>query len=263
MDVARTRAHNASIRLEPDLKVGISLQISHSQILIRTFHPSEQHSKMTDTIDQLLYFKNKLELSISQLSEERDNLRRKIALKQSETKEIQEKKEEDSQKLIELRLEQLEFNRRADMYQAYVGEISDMVNRIDTKVKDKVQIKDFERDVLKSINSFDSAMEYFRDDSLQMELMRKGNSVRERRVELTTVENEQKEMLRKIEERKREKERQEMAEKQRLKEIEEQEKQERLVKSRPTFKKVPSPIEPQETRLPELLEGSLSQFMRW
>lgn len=230
-------------------------------------------------LEQLLDLKSSLEQNIVQLNEEFEILKSKIALKREDKKHVHAKKAEDAQRLIQLRVSQLGLNAEAQMYHAYVAGINDLATEVDLKVKNQVQIKDFEEKVMQHINSFDGAMEFFREDSLQMELMKKANNVREQRVEFTRVENEHKQMQRMIEERKREKERNKLAEQQRLRELEEKEKRERFLKSRANFKKSQSPSPPanqrqdpppppppvprQEVKLPEIIGGSLSQFMRW
>lgn len=231
---------------------------------------------MANEIEQFLEIKTKLEQSISKLTEKHNDLRDKIAHKQEARLAIECEKKESTQKLYQLKLARVERKQKAEAYQALAGHLEEWAKKAEDKIREEVRISEFESDVSKLIEDYDGAMEYYRDDSLNMELMKRSNAVREKRVEYTQAENEYKETLRKIEEAKREKERQLMAEQQRQRELEEQEKREKFLKSRAAIRRSPSPslppppsaplIKAQEaaTKLPEqLFDGGLSQFMRW
>lgn len=186
-----------------------------------------------EAISDLLGIKSKLEESISHLHDEKENIRKKILSIKEQKDMFRKIKAEELQKLYKLKIELVDSNKRLQDDSNHVLAVNQTVTNLEQSIHDQVKLVDFEKKIMEMQSSLEGAINFYNEDSLQMELMKRVNNVREQRVAYTKAETDHKELLKRIEDEKREKERikQAQLEKERLEEEEIKRQEESKIKA--------------------------------
>jgi len=164
-------------------------------------------SQQEGAISELLDIKSRLERNCNDLMEEKSSVMQSIGTIKERKVEVRKKKATERQKLYKLRMMLADVGKQVEMKAKYIQKANSDVIEHEQKIRDIMQIKEFEQGILKTVSQIESAVNFYSEDSLQMEIIKRTNRVRELRVEYTKVENEYKDLLRRIEEKKRERER--------------------------------------------------------
>lgn len=186
-----------------------------------------------DAISDLLGIKSKLEESLSQLNDEKESIRRKILSIKEEKDMFRKIKAEELQKLYKLKIELVDANKKLQDDSKHVLSINQTIANLEQSIHDQVKLVDFEKKIMEMQSSLEGAINFYNEDSLQMELVKRINNVREQRLAYTKAETDYKEMLKRIEDEKLEKERikQAQLEKERLEEEERKRQEESKIKA--------------------------------
>lgn len=172
-------------------------------------------------LNELLNGKSALEESCAKLREEKEAIRQQILRVRKEKADYRKQRVDLYRQLNNLKIDVIDMEKRVQFGRDYVDNVNECLRMTEESIKDNVRLKELEARVMKLKQSMSSAMNFYSSENLQMELMKRTNNVREKRVEYTKKESEYNEILRKIEEQKREKERAQLAEQERARQEEE------------------------------------------
>lgn len=128
------------------------------------------------------------------------------------------------QRLIEARLDSLSAKRRVKNLACHVEWQKQENEFCDKDVQEQMMMASFAASIEKLRSSIESALNFYSEDSLQMELMKRNNANRDMRVELTRITNEIQQKKKELEAELEEKKRIKQAEIERLKQEEERKK---------------------------------------
>lgn len=174
-----------------------------------------------DRLACLLETKAKLKQNISNLNGEIANIKRNISRVKNEKTQVQNSQLDLVLKENKLTMSIYELNLEINSLLKRNQWLNDFNKRYQVSIEENTSLLAFEKEMMLIKERIESAMAFYTDESLQMELMKRSSAIREKRVELTSVESEYKELERKIQERQREKERQKQLELERLRQEEE------------------------------------------
>lgn len=160
-----------------------------------------------DTVQDVLSIKAQLEENLNQLQDEKENIKKKLYSIREQKEIIRSKNAEDLGKLYKLKLELAGANKRLEDEGKNVLGINQTVAKIEENINDQMRLTQFESKIVDIQVSLEGAINYYSEDSLQMELMKRTNNVREQRVAYTKAESDYNDLLKRIEDQKREKER--------------------------------------------------------
>jgi hypothetical protein len=167
----------------------------------------EMDNEATAAIGELTNLKAKIEQESSELIEERLRLLERLKLIRQEKESQRAKNAELYQKLVRVRLESLAAKRRVQSLACHVEWQKQTNQSSNNRVLEELAMARYSESVEKLRDSIESALNFYNEDSLQMELVKRNNANRDIRVELTRIVNEieqrKKEIEAEIEEKKR------------------------------------------------------------
>lgn len=174
-----------------------------------------------DVVQDLISIKSKLESSLGTLKAERESLRAKINFVKDMKEQMRKKKAAELLELYKLKVSRIDADKRVSNQLNHIKSLKKVVDNVVNGINSKVSLSDHEIVSKQTRVSIEFILNYYNEDALQMELMKRTNNVRERRVEYTKVESDYNDLKRKIEEEKRQKEREKIREQEKAREEEE------------------------------------------
>lgn len=178
-----------------------------------------------EVVSDLLNIKSKLEDSLNELQDEKENLKKKILTLKEQKEILRKEKNEELQKLFNLKLDLADVEKQVQDNHDHVLKMGQTIDDIGKNIHSLMQLEDFKEKTMKLQSSYESAIGFYSEESLQMELLKRTANVREQRVAYTKAESDYNDMIRRIEEEKREKERIRLAQLERERQEEEYRKQ--------------------------------------
>jgi len=190
----------------------------------------EQATGETGPMTELFNLKSGLEENISQLHQEIVSLKERISFIKEEKELARKSQATQFQKHYQLKIELVDAQRELDTFVKSVEEVRQMVKESENSIWDIVALRPFDENINCLRASIEGAINFYSEESLKLELVKRTNTNRERRVELTRLSTEYDNKLKEIEEAKRELERRKKLELE--KERQQQEMRERLEQER-------------------------------
>lgn len=187
-----------------------------------------------EEISEIFKIKSLIEKNLNDIDVEKSLVRKQISTICENIEQIKQKARDEVIKIHQLKVKLAEENKLTDRYVTYVDEKRKDLQNLERSIHDQMGLRDFEAHTFMMADSVESAINFYSEETLQIELAKRKNGVREKRVEYTKLESEYNDMIRKLEEEKRERERQ--AELERVRKEEEARKimeQEKIKKSEP------------------------------
>lgn len=160
-----------------------------------------------DAISELIEIKMKLEIELRNLEDRSVELKKKIQQISDEKLSLRKLKTGELIMMEKLKLERVDEQKQTELDDEYLTNFLDNFSKFQVELGNEVKILDYEREIMDLNGSIESAINFYGDDNLQMELMKRANLVREHRVEYTRLESEIQDKIRLIESRNAEKER--------------------------------------------------------
>ena len=161
----------------------------------------------SEAVSELINLKARIEQESSELMEERSKLTEKLKLIRLEKESQRANNVDIYQKLIQARLDSLAAKRRVENLACHVAWQRQENDTCDSSIMDIVKMPEFAKSIEQLRSSIESAVNFYSEDSLQMELMKRNATNREMRVELTRITQElqqrKKELEAELEEKKR------------------------------------------------------------
>lgn len=217
-----------------------------------------------DAVSDLAQMKARIEQNISNLRDEIETIEQDLETVREQKDEYRKKKAEEYRKHFELKMKLAESIKQAEVDDEYIQRVHTMIKGIETKINNHMSLDSFEQQMTAIRVQMEGAVNFYSDESLHMELMKRTNSVRERRVEYTKVESEFNDLKRKIENRKREVERAKQAEIERQRQEEEEQRkmaQERILAEAAKFKESHKPPSIPPMSAPQSSVSNFSDFL--
>lgn len=177
-------------------------------------------SDVDEEISEIFKIKSLIEKNLNDIDAEKSLVRKQINTIRENVDQIKQKSRDEVIKINRLKVKLAEENKMADRYVTYVDEKRNQMTNLEKSIHGLMGLGDFEAHAFMMAESVESAINFYSEDSLQIELAKRKNSVREKRVEYTRLESEYNDMVRKLEEERRERERQ--AERERIRKEEEE-----------------------------------------
>lgn len=161
----------------------------------------------TDATTELINLKSKIEQENSGILEERSKLVQKLKLVRFDKESERAKNGETYEKLVLARLGGLSDKRRVDNMADHVEWQKQENELCDQGILEQLTLPAFSSAVEQTRASIESAMNFYSEESLNMELMKRNSANRDIRVELTRISQEiqqrKKELEAELEEKKR------------------------------------------------------------
>ena len=227
-----------------------------------------------DPVAEMINLKTKIEQEVESLKDERDMIRNRIQLAREGQNSARVKKEEDYKLLNKLKIELAALEQALPIESKHVENLRSTMDTLEKKIFEKIAMRGFEESMLTMRSSIEGAVNFYSDDSLQIEINRRKDLLREKRVTLTSLDAEYANKLQEIEESKKAKERERMAQLEKAREETERQRrleEERVLSSRNHSVSSPStsdnqsfsnlPLSPLPLPKPKLTP--LSQLLRW
>lgn len=174
-----------------------------------------------EEISELFKIKSLIEKNLNDIEAEKNLVRKQINAVRENIIQMRQKIQDETIKIYQLKVKLAETNISAVSHVTYVEEKKTDLHNLEESIRNGMGLKGFEVGILKKIDSIEGAINFYSEETLQMELAKRKNDVREKRVEYTRVESEFNDLVRKLEEERREREHQ--AELERVRKQEEEE----------------------------------------
>lgn len=159
-----------------------------------------------DTIESLMELRGNLKQTLIELKKKNEDALKDIENFKTEKAEILKGINEKKNEVKRLEYNASDMSLELDEYLERIDYINRRSMNLEKNIDDKVKMVEFSQESMDLKQTFISTMNFYSKDSLRSELTKRNNKIREKRVELTNLEKEYKDLQRKIEERKRKKE---------------------------------------------------------
>lgn len=173
-------------------------------------------------ISDLLNMKSRLERSIQELNESKEEAKKKVEGVRERKISLRKEKLDIYQRLYRAKISLVDLTKQTESFDLYFKTITDIYSKAEASIRDSTKLIELEDSIHQLNTNFERAINFYCDDSLQIELMKRTNLVRERRVEYTKLEQEFQDILRKLEAKRKEQEQRRLAELERAKQEEAQ-----------------------------------------
>lgn len=187
-------------------------------------------SREKAAIDDLLKIKLAIEKNIEDLSKEASNLKERLANLREERSLIQHNKIAKYEDFYRIKMSLVDIEGQLEGYSAYLKLMFQKQRSIEESMQDVMKLSKYESEVQKKVSIFEKMMSFYGEDSLQMDLMKKTNEVREKRVIYTELDKEYNSLIQLIQEERRKKELSRQAELEKKRQEEETLREERRIK---------------------------------
>lgn len=157
-------------------------------------------------MDDLLKIKIGIERNIEDLGNEATTLRERLTVLSSEKLDIQQSRVSKHTELYKLKLSLVDLQEQLDGYSEYIKLMTEKQQSVERAIEDVVKLNHYEEEVKKKLVLCEKMMTFYNEDSLQIDLMKKTNEVREKRVKYTELDKEYRTMLQLIQEEKKKRE---------------------------------------------------------
>lgn len=174
-----------------------------------------------EEISELFKIKSLIEKNLNDIDAEKNLVKKQINAVRENIIHLRQKTQDETIKIHQLKVKLTEANILADRHVTYVEEKKTDLRNLEESIRNEMGLKGFEAEIHGRINSIEGAINFYSEETLQMELAKRKSDVREKRVEYTRVESEFNDLVRKLEEERREREHQAELEKARKQEEEE------------------------------------------
>lgn len=175
-----------------------------------------------ESISKLLKLKTRLTQSLADLVEEKSNVKQSLDSIRSQKELIRKQRAGEIFRSYNLKINLRNAQHQLEVFEKYMSESMGQVHNFEKIFKDEVGLVNFEHSVNNMISNVVGSINLYQEDSLQMELIKRDNITRAKRVELTNLQTQYNDLAKKAEEKKREIERVRQAELDRLKRIDEE-----------------------------------------
>lgn len=187
----------------------------------------ENFRREEEGIAELFNLKSIIENSLKDLDSEKILVKQKIRAIQEEKKNLRRKWTEGIFKFHRNKVSIVDENNSVELALRHLRQMRDQLTHLENSIRAVMGLPEFEANVTKFKESVECAIRFHDEDNLQLQLVKKTNDVREKRVEYTKVESEYTNLVRKIEEE-RERERARQAEQERIQQEEQARKKQKL-----------------------------------
>lgn len=156
-----------------------------------------------ESITRLFKLKSKLSQSLADLAEDKLTVKQNIQSIREEKEELRALKSSETIKSYNIKVNLKAAERQLATYQKNLKESRIKVDNFEEFLSEEINLNNFEQTISKLVSSVEAAINMYQEDSLQMELLKRTNCVREKRVEYTNLETHYKELEKKIAQQKK------------------------------------------------------------
>lgn len=164
-----------------------------------------------EAVSEMINLKTKLEQNLQNIREEKETIQQKIRSTQENKQEVRKLKAAEFQRLYKLKIELSDVHKQVSIYARHIADSGRRLENLEHKIFDRIKMPELQDRMVKIRDATQNAINFYSEDSLQLELVKRNNINREKRVELTRVAEDCSQLRKALEKEKMEKEKARLA----------------------------------------------------